>query len=56
MNDLRTALALAVRLLERHEPTDSRAVSDEFVALAAISCGVDDQDHWNIINSALAEA
>jgi hypothetical protein len=35
--DLRRALQLAVRMLAPYEPGDSRAVSDEFVALAAVA-------------------
>lgn len=38
-NELQTALKLAVAMLAHTEPGDSRAVSDEFVALCSVSCG-----------------
>jgi hypothetical protein len=41
--DLELALDLALRHLIRFEPGDSRAVSDEFVAMAAIQCGLFDR-------------
>jgi len=47
------ALDLAVCLLGKYEPPDSRAVSDVFVALAAVSCGNDNQECWDIIDKAL---
>jgi hypothetical protein len=47
------ALDLAVCLLGKYEPPDSRAVSDVFVALAAVSCGNDNQECWDIIDRAL---
>lgn len=39
IEDYRMALSLAVAMLSHHEPPDSRAVSDEFVALACVDCG-----------------
>lgn len=39
---LREALGLALMWLEPHEPPDSRAVSNEFVAMAAIHAGLTD--------------
>lgn len=52
-NNLQTALRLAVQLLEPYEPGDSRAVSDEFVALAALVSGDDCIAVMQIINDAL---
>lgn len=40
---LEAALDLALILLGKGEPGDSRAVSDEFVAMAAIKCNLNDQ-------------
>lgn len=42
--ELEAALNLAVCMLAPYEPGDSRAVSDKFVALAAISCDQPDED------------
>jgi hypothetical protein len=39
LRDSQDALTLAVNILEPSEPPDSRAVSDEFVALASVSIG-----------------
>ena len=36
---LRKALSVALDMLFPFEPPDSRGVSDEFVAMAAIQCG-----------------
>lgn len=47
------ALRLAVEMLAPYEPGDSRAASNEFVALAAISCGVDDDECHKVIMTAL---
>lgn len=47
------ALRLAVNMLSQYEPPDSRAVSDEFVALAAVSCGIANADAVRIIDAAL---
>lgn len=46
------ALNLALDLLIKHEPGDSRAVSNEFVALASVLAGNDDKKAWDIIDDA----
>jgi hypothetical protein len=51
---LREAIALAVGMLAQDEPGDSRAVSNEFVALAAVECGIANDDDWAVIRAALA--
>lgn len=48
------ALKLAVNMLAPYEPGDSRAVSDEFVALAAVSVGDTSPEVMAVIRSALA--
>lgn len=53
---LKDALSLAVHMLSHHEPGDSRAVSDRFVALAAVSCGVDTAADLEVIRDALTAA
>jgi hypothetical protein len=55
--DLELALDLALRWLFPHEPPDSRAVSNEFVAMAAIFCGqADNLDECrSIIRDAIAQ-
>ncbi len=50
---LSDALKLAVAMLAPLEPGDSRAVSDEFVALAAVSVGEDDDAVMEVIEAAL---
>lgn len=52
---LEAALSLAVCMLAPYEPGDSRAVSDEFVTLAAIDCGLPDTEgaYAKIISDAL---
>jgi len=50
----REALKLAVAMLALAEPGDSRAVSDEFVALAAISCGLGTPEIAAVVTNALA--
>lgn len=40
---LEAALNLALEILVKFEPGDSRAVSNEFVAMAAVACNLDDQ-------------
>jgi hypothetical protein len=47
------ALRLAVNILGEFEPGDSRAVSNDFVALAAISCGLGNEECGAIVNRAL---
>ena len=51
---LRAALKLAVDIVMVNEPGDSRAVSDEAVALAAVVCECDDEKCWAVIDQALA--
>jgi hypothetical protein len=43
MADLQMVADLALNTLTQFEPGDSRAVSDEFVAMAAIQCGQTDR-------------
>ena len=50
---LRRALSLALKWLIQYEPGDSRAVSDEFVAMAAIEAGLGDASCDAIISAAL---
>ena len=51
------ALELALVLLEKYEPGDSRAVSDEFVAMAAILCDVSTSDDCvGLIRNAMDKA
>jgi hypothetical protein len=54
--DLELALELALAWLSRFEPGDSRAVSDEFVAMAAILCEArtDHDECRQIIRDAIA--
>jgi hypothetical protein len=47
---MRDALEMAVGMLAPFEPGDSRAVSNEFVALASIVCGNDNEECWRIVN------
>ncbi len=51
---LRLALCVAVNMLSMHEPPDSRACSDEFVALAAVSCGDTSPEVMAVIESAMS--
>jgi hypothetical protein len=53
MDDMKTALELAVNMLSQYEPPDSRAVSNEFVALACIVCGDTSDEVMQIIRAAL---
>lgn len=46
------ALNLAVDMVMRCEPQDSRAVSGEAVALASVVCGTDNDECWEIIRAA----
>jgi hypothetical protein len=54
--ELQKALDLALANLVRFEPPDSRAVSDEFVAMSAMAAGGDivNADCHRIIDAALA--
>jgi hypothetical protein len=47
---LRGALDLAVGMIMLHEPGDSRAVSDEAVALASVVCDCTNDETWSIID------
>lgn len=49
---LELALKLALASLAASEPNDSRAVSSEFVALAAVAEGIEDAETMTIINRA----
>jgi hypothetical protein len=51
---LKKALDLALCRLAPQEPGDSRAVSDEFVAMAAVAAGHCDQPVMAVIEKALA--
>lgn len=51
---LRRALKLAVMMLSPHEPPDSRAVSNEYVALATVDCEIDNERSWKVIDDAIA--
>lgn len=53
--NLREALMLAVNMLSIFEPGDSRAVSDEFVALACVCTGDTSPDVMAVIRAALAK-
>lgn len=52
-DNVQRGLTLAVNMLSAHEPPDSRAVSDEFVALAALSIGDDSEAVMKVIEAAL---
>lgn len=54
LEQLRRGLRLAVNMLSLHEPPDSRAVSDEFVALAATDCGSVSGRVMDVIDAALS--
>jgi hypothetical protein len=51
---LKAALDLAVGMLMLHEPGDSRAVSDEAVALASVVCDCTNDETWRIISAGQA--
>lgn len=48
---LMAALSLALAMLEKHELPDSRAVSDEFVAIAAVHNGDASDDVMAVIHN-----
>lgn len=50
---LRRGLSVALNMLEPNEPPDSRAVSDEFVALYALSIGDSSDKVMAVIDAAL---
>lgn len=54
IGELREALGLALKILEPNEPGDSRAVSNEFVAMAAVHAGVSNPECGEIIRKALS--
>jgi hypothetical protein len=51
--ELENAFGLALNWLIKHEPPDSRAVSDEFVAMSAIQAGFGDAECSKIVARAL---
>jgi len=53
IRDLSDALNLALAWLVQYEPGDSRAVSNEFVAMAAVLCDNSDDDCRSVIASAI---
>lgn len=53
--ELTLALDLALKYLAQYEPPDSRAVSDAFVAMAAIYCNLGDVDCIRVMQEALAQ-
>lgn len=54
-DQLKSALKLANLMLFVHEPPDSRAVSNEFVALAAVECDEVNDEVMHIIDMALCD-
>jgi hypothetical protein len=54
--DLELALDYALAVLGEFELGDSRAVSDEFVAMAAIRCGAGDPDDCRVVLGRALEA
>lgn len=53
IRELEQALNLALCMLERHEPGDSRAISNEFVALACVDANKGDEASNAVIEAAL---
>jgi hypothetical protein len=53
---LREALQLALNRLAPLEPPDSRAVSDGFVAMSAVQCGLVSQEVLNCLRKELGES
>jgi hypothetical protein len=53
VGQLQAALDLALSWLAPHEPGDSRAVSPEFVAMAAVASGAADDACMTVIHDAL---
>lgn len=51
---LKIALRVAVNMLSLYEPPDSRAVSDEFVALAAVDSGCAEDRVMAVLKDKLA--
>lgn len=54
LDRLMKALNVAVGLLAPHEPPDSRAVSDIFVALASIVSACDNDECWQLVDQEAA--
>jgi hypothetical protein len=52
--EVKEALDLAVNIIMAGEPGDSRAVSNEAVALAAVACGDTSEPVMKVIREALA--
>lgn len=50
--ELKLAFDLAVCMIMKNEPPDSRAVSNEAVALCALSCGDNSKEVMNVIEAA----
>lgn len=50
---LHIALKLAVKMLSIYEPPDSRATSNEFVALAAVECDLVNDEVMKVIQNSL---
>ncbi len=55
ISELEAALTLALNYLEKAEPGDSRAGSNEFVAMYSVCCGDSSGSVMPIIRAALAE-
>ena len=53
-SDLQLALDYALGVLEHYEPKDSRAMSDEFVSMAAIACDCANEECRQILTRATA--
>ena len=53
MAQMKDALDLALAMLIEHEPPDSRAVSNEFVAMASVASGDASEDVMEVIDNAL---
>lgn len=51
---LEKALNVATNMLIKHEPSDSRAVSNEFVAIAAVQSNQVDDNVMQVLDTALA--
>jgi len=51
---LKIALRVAVNMLSLYEPPDSRATSDEFVALASVACGDASSNVMEVLDAKLA--
>ena len=54
VDELLLALDVALNILIKFEPGDSRAVSDEFVAMASVAAGITNEQCIEILNKAIA--